>query len=401
MTTRGPGVATDKARGMPAYALHDLRRFEGPNRFLTQRCVAATLTFDGGDHTIAPESARRLHALLERDVRISRLVPDLAELDAVLLGGAAVPVAEAVAATGVALQYLCGEAVTRWRVVPGERPGSATLACACEAADIGAMALHTASRLVASLARDQQTEDAPLAAAPVLAPFLKFMRRRMLDFTSRCLVAEAIRRGIPWRRVEDGLSLNLLIELGEGHRQVRMVGAVSDRTSGLGTRIAGSKMLSSQLLARIGLPAAEHVAVQSADAAVEAARAMGDPVVIKPENGSNGRGVAIGVAGEDAVRAAFEAARVVHSRVLVERFIPGDDHRMLVVNGRLIATARREAAHVIGDGVQNIRRLVDEVNADPRRARGVLAPLKTITLDPPAMAMLQEAGLNPDRKSVV
>ncbi len=174
-----------------------------------------------------------------------------------------------------------------------------------------------------------------------------------------------------------------------------MMGAGSDRTAALGTMIANSKLLSAKFLARIGLPAAEHRLVRTAEAAAAAAQAIGYPLVVKPESGSNGRGVAVGVADRQALDNAYQAARAVNPGVLIERFIPGRDHRMLVVGGRLVATVRRDAAHVVGDGELSVAALMERVNSDPRRARGVLAPLKALRLDEATRAVLQAAGMTP------
>ena len=390
-------VATEQAQG--AEALRDLHPFQGPNLHLPQRCIVATVSAAAvaGPGGMVPQAAGRLlHGVLHSRVRFSPLTPPLAQLDAVLLRAAPIPAGEAVAATCIALQYLCGEAVGQWRVRPGAEPGSAVLACACEAIDIGAAALRAACDLVAVACSHGGTDERPLALPPSLQTFVRHMRVRMLDFTSRCVVAEAERRGIPWRRVDDGLTSRLLVQLGEGHRHLLVLGAISQRTSMLGSRVAENKRLTAEMLRRIRLPAARHVAVRSFQEAVHAATTIGYPLVVKPEVGSNGRGVTIGVTHEDGLRAACDAARAVHARILIERFIPGDDHRMLVIGGRLVATARRMAAHVVGDGTSTVAQLVERTNQDPRRARGVLAPLKEILLDQGARAVLKAAGLTPE-----
>ena len=390
-------VTTEQAQG--AEALRDLRPFQGPNLHLPRRCIVATVSAAAvaGPGGMVPQAAGRLlHDVLHSNIRFSLLTPPLAQIDAVLLGAAPVPAGEAVAATCVALQYLCGEAVGQWRVRPGAESGSTLLACACEAVDIGAAALRAACDLVTAACRHETTAERTFALPPSLTVFEKLMRERMLDFTSRCVVAEAERRGIPWRRVDDGLTSRLLVQMGEGHRHLLVLGAISQRTSMLGSRVAENKRLTAEMLQRIRLPATRHVTVRSFQEAVRAAGTIGYPLVVKPEVGSNGRGVTIGVAHEDGLRAAFNAAQAVHARVLIERFIPGDDHRMLVIGGRLVATARRMAAHVVGDGTCTVAQLVARTNQDPRRARGVLAPLKAIRLDQGARAVLKAAGLAPE-----
>ncbi len=226
-------VATKDSHGHGGRALCDVRGFEGPNRHLPERCIVGTLDTQavaGTQGLVPPQAARRIHAFLEDNVRISPLTPPLAEVDRVLLADSPVPAADAVAATCIALQHLSGETGARWRVAPGDGPDLATLACACDALDIGAAALHTACELVAA-ASGGGPNDTNLKPPPSLRSFLALLRRRMLDFTSRCLVHEASRRGIPWRRVNDGLTSRLLIELGEGRRHTTMMGETSPRAT--------------------------------------------------------------------------------------------------------------------------------------------------------------------------
>ena len=118
---------------------------------------------------------------------------------------------------------------------------------------------------------------------------------------------------------------------------------------------------------RVGLPVPRQELVTSQTDALKAARRLGGPVVLKPYNGNHGRGITINVTGEDEIRAGFEAARE-HSRsVIVETYLAGDDHRLLVVNGELIAATRRTPGHVVGDGRRTVAELVEVVNSDPRR----------------------------------
>ena len=123
---------------------------------------------------------------------------------------------------------------------------------------------------------------------------------------------------------------------------------------------------------------------------------LGGPVVVKPLDGNHGRGVATNLTTREQVIAAYEVAINEGSRVIVEQYVTGDDYRLLVVGNQLVAAARREPAHVIGDGRSTIRELVDEVNRDPRRSDGHATVLSCIKLDAIALAVLAEQGFTPD-----
>src|SRR5690606_36475047 len=127
-----------------------------------------------------------------------------------------------------------------------------------------------------------------------------------------------------------------------------------------------------------------------------AAREIGGPVVIKPRDGNQGRGVAVNLTSEDAIRRAYALAEEIDTPVMVEQYVPGYDYRLLVVGDRLVAAARRDPPHVIGDGVHTVSELVDQVNADPRRGNGHATALTKIRIDDIAIARLGVQGLAPD-----
>jgi cyanophycin synthetase len=134
--------------------------------------------------------------------------------------------------------------------------------------------------------------------------------------------------------------------------------------------LASDKEETNKILGSLGLPVPRQVLVTSQTDAIKAARRLGGPVVLKPYNGNHGRGITINVSAEDDIRAGFEAARE-HSRsVIVETYLAGDDHRLLVVNGELVAATRRTPGHVVGDGASTVAQLVEVVNSDPRRGVG-------------------------------
>ena len=202
------------------------------------------------------------------------------------------------------------------------------------------------------------------------------------------IVAAALARGIPYRRLTEGS----LVQFGWGSRQRRIQAAETDSTSAIGESIAQDKELTKRLLDYAGIPVPKGRPVTDAADAWAAACELGGPVVIKPRDGNQGKGVAANLQTHDQVVAAYAAAHEISTQVIVEQYLPGHDFRLLVVGQRLIAAARREPPHVIGDGEHNIHDLVQEVNNDPRRGDGHATILTKIQLDESAMATLAEQG---------
>ncbi|HUY32225.1 MAG TPA: cyanophycin synthetase [Pirellulales bacterium] len=209
--------------------------------------------------------------------------------------------------------------------------------------------------------------------------------------STRAIVDAAKARGIPWRR----LSRGSLIQFGHGAKQRRILASETDRTGAIAESIAQDKDLTRSMLRAVGVPVPTGRPVESADDAWEAAREIGTPVVVKPQFGNQGRGVATCLTTCEQVHAAYEAARREGSSIVVERHLAGADFRLLVVGHRLVAAARREPAQVVGDGRHTVAELVDQINADPRRGNDHATPLSKIRLDPIAMGVLAEQGLAP------
>jgi cyanophycin synthetase len=216
----------------------------------------------------------------------------------------------------------------------------------------------------------------------------RLAERVALGPSTRSLVEEAKRRGIPTLRLND----QSLVQLGWGRYQQRIQATVTSRTRHIAVEIAQDKQLTSSLLERAGLPVPRHARAGSAEEAVEAAESLGYPVVVKPMDLSHGRGVALNLTDAAQVRAAWEKAYDLSSYVLVERYHPGNDHRVLVVDGQVVAVAERVPGHVVGDGQGTIRALVEAVNADPRRGVGHEKVLTRIEIDDQATRLLALAG---------
>ncbi len=204
------------------------------------------------------------------------------------------------------------------------------------------------------------------------------------------IVSAAVARGIPYRRLTDGS----LVQFGWGSKQRRIQAAECDTTSAIAEAIAQDKELTKHLLEAAGVPVPKGRPVTNAEDAWAAACELGGPVVIKPRDGQQGKGVAANVESREDVLAGYAAAHEVSSNVMVERYLPGQDYRLLVIADRLVAAARREPPHVIGDGVHTIEELVEQINSDPLRGSGHATTLTKIRLDDIALATLAHQDLN-------
>jgi cyanophycin synthetase len=217
-------------------------------------------------------------------------------------------------------------------------------------------------------------------------------QRVSLGPSTKAIVQAAQARGIPTRRLN---SANLL-QFGHAALQRRIMAAQTDRTGAIAEEIAQDKDMTRDLLRAVGVPVPEGRPVSDAEDAWEAAQDIGTPVVVKPQYGSQGRGVATNLFTREQVMAAYQAASRESSYIMVEKFAPGADYRVLVIGGRMVAAARREPAQVVGDGVHTVTELVDQVNADPRRGDDHATALSKIRLCPIALAVLAEQGLSPE-----
>lgn len=206
------------------------------------------------------------------------------------------------------------------------------------------------------------------------------------------IVEEAASRGIPWIR----LNKYSLVQLGYGANQKRIQATVTSETSSIGVEIACDKEDTKFLLeqAEVEVPRGDIISRESS--LEDACRYIGYPLVIKPIDGNHGRGITVDIQNyEDAV-VAFHAAKEVSRRVIVEKFVTGEDYRLLVINNILVAAAIRTPAHVIGDGKSTIKELVDIVNSDPRRGYGHENVLTMITMNSLTQTIIKDAGYTED-----
>jgi len=247
--------------------------------------------------------------------------------------------------------------------------------------------LATARELVLAAIHDQ-----PFDVKSHIERLRDLAQRSCLGPSTQAIVDAALARGIPVRRLNN----ESLVQLGHGARQRRFRAAETDRTSSIAEAIAQDKELTRLLLRSLGVPVPEGRPVASAADAWEAACDIGLPVVVKPQDGNQGRGVATNLTTREQVVEAYQAAREESRDVVVEKFALGHDYRLLVVGGRVIAAARREPAQVLGDGTRTVAQLVDLANQDPRRGEHHATVLSKLKLDAVALAVLAGQGLTPD-----
>jgi len=239
--------------------------------------------------------------------------------------------------------------------------------------------------------------DTPFDLQGKVAELTELVDRYCLGPSTGHIVDAATDRRIPSIRLTEGN----LVQLGHGAAQRRIWTAETDRTSAIGESIASDKDLTKTLLASCGVPVPEGTVVRSKEAAWEEAQDVGLPVAVKPVDGNHGRGVSLNLMSEADVHAAYAIASEEgeSSAVLVERFIPGNEHRLLVVGAKVVAAAKGESLWVVGDGASTVTQLCDsQINVDPRRGNSEEFPLSLVepATSDEVMLDLKRQGLTPD-----
>lgn len=253
--------------------------------------------------------------------------------------------------------------------------------------DIGRAALAAARDLVMAAIEDRAHDVAAAVAA-----LRERVESRWLGPSTACIVQAAEARRIPAVRLNDAN----LVQLGYGARQRRIWTAETSATGAIAETISRDKQLTRALLAEAGVPVPRGRLVDGVDDAWAAACDIGLPVVVKPSDGNHGRGVFTNLGTRDEIEAAWRVAVDEGSGVIVERFVPGAEHRLLVVGRQVVAAARGEPAWVTGDGAASVEALVEsQLNTDPRRGRTEDHPLNPVRIDSAARLELARQGLEP------
>ncbi|MCO5101043.1 MAG: cyanophycin synthetase [Burkholderiaceae bacterium] len=354
-----------------------IRALRGPNRWTRARAIEATVRCD--------EAERELAAIPGFVDRLRERCPDLVRLP----NGASTPrsAAHALGAAAFALQSRAGCPISFARTMETSEAGVFQVVVEYSEEAVGRAAFELAEALV-----DAARSDACFDLADAIARLRAIDEDERLGPSTGEIVQAARTRGIPYRRLTTGS----LVQLGWGSRQRRIQAAEIDATSAVAEQIAQDKELTKQLLSDAGIPVPDGVPVETIEQAWEAMQRLGSAVVVKPRDGNQGKGVSVNVRTREQLEAAWAGAREFERELIVERYIPGSDFRLLVVGGSLVAAARRDPPAVLGDGVHTIRELVDEINRDPRRSEGHATALTRVTLDAVACARLAGLGLSPD-----
>tara|TARA_R110000868_G_scaffold11516_3_gene56310 strand:- start:9218 stop:12019 length:2802 start_codon:yes stop_codon:yes gene_type:complete len=298
------------------------------------------------------------------------------------------------------IQGVAGTAVTFGRTRSTGVPGQYNMVYAYRQREVGLDAGKLALRLLMHLLPAEIQAEAEFAADPdfnwddELKEFVLHAQRQEFGPSTASLIAAAEERDIPWLR----LNRYSLVQFGHGRHQRRIQATITSETSHIAVEISCDKEETHNLLNDLGLPVPKQRMIYTPEAAVRAARHIGYPVVVKPLDANHGRGVSINLMEDNQVETAFAEARE-HGKgraVLVEKFITGYDHRMLVVNNELVAVAKRVPGHVVGDGKSTVAELIEVVNSDPRRGIGHEKVLTNLELDSQALRLLEEAGNAPE-----
>ena len=220
---------------------------------------------------------------------------------------------------------------------------------------------------------------------------LKVLREdHMLGPTTWSIVKEAKYRGIPFIRLNDDSH----IQLGYGANQKQIQASITCHTSAIAVETADEKTRVKAYLKRSGIPVPSGRVVSTQEEAITVFNEIGTPVVVKPDVGNHGNGSTINITNLDQLKKAFQAAQAYHPDVIVEEYVEGDDFRFLIINGKFIAAARREPAHIIGDGKSSINELIQKINLDPLRGFGHEKALTQIEIDEMTERLLSLRGLS-------
>jgi cyanophycin synthetase len=357
-----------------------IRALRGPNLWSRHTSIEAIVS--------CAENERCIRNLADFEPRLRALFPEIRLLEP-LSHEEPISLAHALEFAALGLQAQAGCPVTFSRTTETVEAGVYQVVVEYSEEAVGRLAFELAEQLCRAA-----LDDSPFDLDGALARLRELDEDERLGPSTGAIVYAAVDRGIPYRRLTSGS----LVQFGWGSKQRRIQAAETDRSSAIAESIAQDKELTKKLLAAAGVPVPGGRPVDNAEDAWTAAQEIGGAVVVKPQDGNQGKGVAVNISSREEVLAAYAVAAEISNDVLVERYLPGHDYRLLVIGDRLVAAARREPPLVIGDGVHSVRQLVEQVNKDPRRGDGHATSLTKIRFDDIALATL--ATQNYDAESV-
>jgi cyanophycin synthetase len=352
-----------------------VRALRGPNLWSHHTSIEAVVNIGPDEESVG--------AMAGFETRLRALFPQLSPLQPTGHDDT-IPLAHVLELAALDLQAQAGCPVTFSRTTATFERGTYQVVFEYSEEAVGRLALTLAQELVSAAAAETAFDlDGALAQLHDLDEEVR------LGPSTGSIVSAAVARNIPFRRLTDGS----LVMFGWGSKQRRIQAAEVDSTGAIAETIAQDKELTKRLLDAAGVPVPLGRAVTDPDDAWAAALEIGLPVVLKPKDGNQGKGVTVNITSREQLDAAYVAASEFRDDILVERYLPGNDFRLLVVGNKLVAAARRDPPQVVGDGVHTVRELVDTVNLDPRRGNGHSTSLTKIRFDDIALGSLAKQGL--------
>jgi cyanophycin synthetase len=350
-----------------------IRALRGPNLWSRHTSIEAIVS--------CTEPERDIAALPAFEPQLRARFPEIKFLEPAV--GQRFSLAHALESAALCLQAQAGCPVTFSRSVATVESGTYQVVVEYTEEAVGRLAFELAEQLCRSA-----LDNTPFDLEQALHRLRELDEDIRLGPSTGAIVQAAVARGIPYRRLTEGS----MVQFGWGSRQRRIQAAETSRTSAIAESIAQDKELTKMLLNAAGVPVPGGRSVTDAEDAWKAACEIGGPVVVKPRDGNQGKGVAVNIKTREEVLKAFEVAQAISSDVIVERYITGHDFRLLVVGDQLVAAARRAPPQVIGDGQHTIAELIEQVNRDPRRGDGHATSLTKIRVDDIARATLAKQG---------
>ena len=357
-----------------------LRALRGPNLWSRHTAMEAIIACSEKELNLA-------HNFPEFEARLRERFPEIALLQP--LSEHIETLAHAMEFAALGLQAQAGCPVTFSRTTKTLEDGVFQVTVEYSEENVGRLAFDFAEKLCISA-----MQNTPFAIAEALNTLKNLDEETRFGPSTGSIIHAALARQIPVSRLTEGS----LVQLGWGSAQRKIQAAEMDSTSAISEAIAQDKELTKKLLRAAGVPVPEGRPVENEEDAWIAAQEVfaqgGKSVVIKPQDGNQGKGVTVNLSEKAAIFAAYKTAAQFSDSVMLERYLEGQDHRILVVGDKLVAAARREPPMVIGDGKHTVKQLVDIVNADPRRGEGHATSLTKIKFDAIALAFLAENNLN-------
>jgi cyanophycin synthetase len=351
-----------------------IRALRGPNLWSHHTSVEAIVS-------CAPEELS-INDIPDFEVRLRARFPEIGPLQSIG-NDDPIPLAHVFELATLGLQAQAGCPVTFSRTTQTVEAGIFQVVVEYSEEAVGRLAVELAEKLcIAALT------DTPFDLKGALEQLRELDEDVRLGPSTGSIVDAALARGIPYRRLTEGS----MVLFGWGSRQRKIQAAEIDSTSAIAETIAQDKELTKKLLDAAGVPVPLGRTVTSVDDAWAAALEVGLPVVVKPKDGNQGKGVTVNITSRKQIAAAYQTAIEFRDDILVERYLPGNDFRLLVVGNKLVAAARRDPPHVVGDGKQSVRELVEQVNKDPRRGTGHATSLTKIRFDDIALGSLATQG---------